>query len=244
MTSWLAVTALPTPSHQSIDRAERLLRPLERYHRFRVEGLEHVPRSGPCLLVASHSLATYDGFLLGMAIVDATGRIPRGLGDRRIFQTPWLGGFAQRIGLVEASPTAGQELLAAGEIVGVAPGGMWESLRPRTERYQVRWGQRRGFVRLALRAQAPLLLTAVPRADEIFTVYPSRLTDRAYQRLHLPLPLARGLGPTALPRPVPLVGHIAPLIHPPPHDPEREGDQVEALFQRAHAAMQELMRRR
>lgn len=235
---------LPAPDPCTITRAERLLRPLERYHRFRVEGLEHVPATGPCLLVATHSLATYDGFLLGMAIVDATGRIPRGLGDKRIFQVPGLGGFAERIGLVEASPTAGEELLAAGEIVGVAPGGMWESLRPRTERYRVRWEGRRGFVRLALRAQAPLLLAAVPRADEIYTVYGSRLTDGLYRRLHLPLPVARGLGPTAIPRPVPLVGHIAPLIHPPPRDPDREEEQVEALFQRALTTMQALMARR
>ncbi len=236
--------SLPQPDQATIDRAERLLRPLERYHRFRCVGLEHVPRTGPCLWAASHSLATYDGFLTGMAIVDATGRIPRGLGDRRIFQVPGLGGFAERIGLVEASPTAGEELLAAGELVGVAPGGMWESLRPRQERYRVRWGDRRGFIRLALRTQAPLMLSAVPRADEIYTVYGSRLTDRAYQRLHLPLPLARGLGPTALPRPVPLVGFIAPPIQPPPLDPAHEAEQVEEMFQQARRTMLELLSRR
>ncbi len=206
--------------------------------------MEHVPRSGACLMVAHHSLATYDGFLLGVAIVDATGRVPRGLGDDRIFDVPGLAGFARRIGLVPASPTAGEDLLAAGHIVGVAPGGMWESLRPRTERYTVRWEHRKGFVRLALRAGAPMMLWACPRADELYTVYGSRLTDHLYQQHHVPLPLLRGLGPTLVPRPVRLVSHIAPLLHPPPYDPVHETEQVDALHARATAVMLELLGRR
>jgi aminopeptidase N len=41
--------------------------------------------------------------------------------------------------------------LREGHVLGVAPGGMWESLRPRDERRQSRWEGRKGFVRLALR---------------------------------------------------------------------------------------------
>lgn len=215
-----------------------------RYHRYEVRGMEHVPRSGACLLVAHHSLATYDGFLLGIAIADATGRVPRGLGDDRIFQVPGLAGFATRIGLVPASPTTGEALLAAGHIVGVAPGGMWEALRPSTERYEVRWAGRKGFVRLALRTGAPMLLCACPRADDLYTVHPSRLTERLYHAHHLPLPLARGLGPTLIPRPVRLVHHIAPLLYPPPHDPAHEDEQVDALHARAVEVMRELLSRR
>lgn len=227
----------------AVRRAMALMRLLMRYHRYRVQGMEHVPRTGPCLLVSHHSLATYDGFLLGVAIYDQTGRLGRGLGDDRIFQTPVLGPFARSVGLVPADPGAGEALLRAGELVGVAPGGMWESIRPRAERYSIRWGERRGFVRLALRTGAPMLLAACPDADRIFTVYPSRLTDAVYERAHLPLPFARGLGPTLLPRPVQLTHRVAPLIHPPPYDPDREAEQVEALFERARDTMLELLRR-
>lgn len=232
---------IPTDD-KAVRRAIALMRLLMRYHRYRVVGLEHVPRTGACLLVSHHTLATYDGFLLGVAIYDHTGRLGRGLGDDRIFQTPLLGPLARGVGIVPATPQAAETLLAQGELVGVAPGGMWESLRPRNERYTVRWGQRRGFVRLALRTGAPMLLAACPDADRVYTVYKSRLTDWIYERAHLPLPIARGLGPTLLPRPVQLTHRLAPLLVPPPYDPAREEAQVEALFQEARDRMQALLK--
>lgn len=235
---------VPGPVPEAVERGAALLRPLMAWHRFEVRGMEHVPRSGPCLWVAHHTLATYDGFLLGLRVWQETGRITRALGDKRIFQVPWLRTRARRIGIVPASPDAGEELLRQGELVGVAPGGMWEALRPSTERYRTRWEERKGFCRLALRTGAPMMFSASPRGDELFTVYPSRLTDLAYQRLHVPLPLVRGLGPTLVPRPVHLVAWISPLLRPPPHDPACEEEQVEELHARASAVMAELLNRR
>lgn len=226
-----------------VQRARRLLQPLARYHRFRIEGLEHLPATGPCLLVVHHSLATYDGFLLGAAIWDGTGRLPRGLGDDRIFQIPGLRDFALNIGLFPASPEVGERILRAGEVLGVAPGGMWEALRPRTEKRRSRWENRRGFARLALRTGSPMVMAACPRADDLYKVYPSRLTDAAYRRLHLPLPIARGIGPTALPRPVPLTAYLSAPIAPPPWDPEREDAQVDALHAEARTRMAALLSR-
>lgn len=233
----------PRPDPELLERARKVLLPLYRYHQFRVHGLEHVPRSGPALLVVHHSLATYDGFMLGDAIYQGTGRLPRGLGDDRIFQIPGLRELAYAIGIVPASPEAGERLLAEGHILGVAPGGMWESLRPHTERRRSRWEGRRGFVRLALRTGVPMLLGAVPAADEIFTVYPSRLTDLVYERVHWPLPLLRGRGPTLVPRPVRLDAWLAEPIQPPPWEPEREEEQVEALHRLASARMAALLGR-
>lgn len=235
---------LPVPDRREIEAGIRLFSPLFAWHRYRVRGLEHVPRQGGVLMICHHSFATYDSFLLGIRIWQETGRLGRGLGDDRIFQTPWLADRAAAVGIVPASPGAGARLLAEGELVGVAPGGMWESLRPRTERYRIRWGERRGFCRLALRAQAPMLLAACPAADRVYDIRPSRLTDLVYERLHLPLPLLRGLGPTAIPRPVQLTHYLAPVITPPPHDPAHEEEQVEALFAEAQRVMLGLLRRR
>jgi 1-acyl-sn-glycerol-3-phosphate acyltransferase len=175
---------------------------------------------------------------------DATGRIPRGLGDDRIFQIPGLGDLAWKIGLVPASPQAGEDLLRQGEVLGVAPGGMWESLRPRTEKRRSRWEGRRGFVRLALRTGAPMVMAACPAADDIYTVYPSRITDRVYQRLHWPVPIARGRGPTLLPRRVPLTAYFSAPLFPPAWEAGREEQQVDALHAEACRIMAELLARR
>ncbi|MEC7949369.1 MAG: lysophospholipid acyltransferase family protein [Myxococcota bacterium] len=232
------------PDLDFVLRVGRLLLPLSLYHRHTVTGLERLPRTGAWLMVTNHSLATYDGFLYGREVIRHLQRVPRGLGDKRIFQTPWVCDFARRIGLVEASPTAGRALLDAGQIVGVAPGGMREALRSSQDRYTVQWERRKGFVRLALRAGVPIVLAACPAADDLYEVYGNRLTDWVYEQLHVPVPFARGVGPSLWPRPVRLTHHIAPPIIPPRHDPRHEAEQTEALHATALATMQDLMSRR
>ncbi len=235
---------LPPINARTVQWARRLFEPLAHYHRFRAEGLDPFPRTGPCLLVVHHSLATYDGFLLGGSVWDTTGRLPRGLGDDRIFQIPGLGELARRVGILPASPQAGEQILRAGEVLAVAPGGMWESLRPRGERRRSRWEGRRGFARLALRTGSPIVMAACPAADDIFTVYASRLTDGVYRHWHLPLPFVRGLGPTLAPRPVRLTAYFSPPLVPPAWDPEHEEAQVTQLHAVASARMAELLARR
>ncbi|GDX83363.1 membrane protein [Deltaproteobacteria bacterium] len=234
---------LPTASATAIRRVRRLLEPLMRYHQFTVEGVENVPREGPCLLVVHHSFATYDGFLIGGAIFEHLGRLPVGLGDDRIFQLGRIGEWARAIGLVPASPDAGEQALRAGQLLAVAPGGMWEALRPRTERRTTRWGERRGFARLALRTGAPIVVAACPAADDIFTIYPSPITNEVYRLSHWPIPFLRGRGPTLIPRPIKLTGYFAPAIVPPPYDAAHEDEQVDALVAEAKARMAELLRR-
>lgn len=235
----------PLPAEEMTPIGQRvatLLRALRRYHDHRVIGAEHVPAEGPALIATNHSLATYDSFLLALAIFEQNGRIPCGLADDLLFDVPGLRQVAMGLGMVPASPANATRLLAAGRLVYLAPGGMHEALRARDERYRVRWGRRRGFVRLALRTGAPLVLAACPAADDIYTVYPSRLTDAVYRALKLPLPVARGLGPTILPRAVRLTHHVLPPIYPPPWDPRDEAEQVRELHQLVLSRMEEAMR--
>ncbi len=200
-----------------IRTAMEIFRALARYHRYRVKGLSRFPVEGPALVVVNHSLATYDVGLLGLAVYESTGRLMRCLGDRSLFGLPGIKDIVPRLGVVDAHPNAAQELLAEGEMVLVAPGGMREALRPHTERYQLQWSDRRGFARVALEAQAPVILAACPRADDVFTPYNNPVTEAIYKRLRLPFPIARGFGPTAIPRPIALTHHISDPI-PPPED--------------------------
>ncbi len=218
-----------------------LLRPLARYHRHEVEGLEQIPKEGGALLVLSHSLATYDGLLLGLAIFEATGRLPTGLAGDVIFRIPVIGELARQAGLEPASPGNGVRLLRAGRMVCVAPGGMREALRPTERRYQISWARRRGFVRLALRAQVPLVLAACPAADDIFTVVDNPVTPVIYELFKLPLPLFFGRRKMPVPRQIKLVHRLSEPIVPPPHEPEHEDRQVEELHQRVLERMERLI---
>jgi 1-acyl-sn-glycerol-3-phosphate acyltransferase len=221
----------------------RALAPVRRYHRHKVEGLEHIPETGAALLVIHHSLATYDGFLFGIAAYEATGRLPTALGDDLIFKTPVLGDLALKSGIRPASPKAGYQLLSDGHLLFVSPGGMWESLRPTDEARQVRWEGRRGFCRLALRAQVPIILIACPAADDIFTVRKSRITDALYRRFKVPLPFISGRRGAPIPRPIELVHFVAPPLIPPAHSPADEDEQIDALFEDASRIMKGLLQR-
>lgn len=199
------------------EATEALLRPiLERlrdYHHYRVQGLEHVPSHGAALIVLNHSLATYDIILFGAQVYAAKQRLISSLADRLIFKTPVLRQIAEHLGATEGRPEEARALLAAGRLVGVAPGGMREALRPVAERYQLSWEKRFGFVKLALEAQVPVILAACPAADRIYTVIDNPITRFVYRRFRAPLPFAIGIGP--LPRPIALTTYVRAPIQPP-----------------------------
>lgn len=213
-------------------------RAMRRYHRYRVIGLENVPLSGPGLVVFTHSLATYDIFMLGAAIYLERQRLIASLVDRLVFKLPLLAGAARAIDGVPGSPEAARALLLGGRLVGVAPGGMREALRPSSERYRVCWQGRTGFARLAMTARVPVVLSACPRADDIYFVRGNALTRAVYERFRVPLPLARGLGPTALPRPVRLTQVIDEPLWAPDYEGESPSDDAVLAF---HATLTKRM---
>lgn len=185
------------------------------YHQHEVKGLGQVPREGGVLFVVNHSLATYDIGLLMFALYTELHRIPRPLLDRLFFKIPVLKDIVTKLGGVQGSPASAQELLEADELVTVAPGGMFEALRPSNERYQIRWHKRYGFARLAMTTGKPIILAACPKADDMYKVYPSHLTSWLYQTYKVPFFIARGIGLTPIPRPVKLVHHLSEPILPP-----------------------------
>lgn len=246
MAAGMAQLAEHLPKDMDPDAALRVLAVvnwLRRYHRYQVEGLEHLPKRGPTLLVVHHSFATYDVFMLAVSIWESVRRVARPLADRLIFKIPFLADEARKIGAVVGDPATAKALLHAGELVMVAPGGMREALRPSSQKHTLSWGNRVGFARLAIETGATIVPAACPAADDIFTLRANRFTDFLYERLRIPVPLLRGLGPTPLPRPVPLTHYVGEPIKPPKAAtrPATLQKQAVALQQRVADAMLELL---
>lgn len=231
------------PTERVIDTVGPFLRVLKRYHRHEVVGLQHVPREGAALLAVHHSLATYDAFLFGHTLMAETGRTITGLGDDKLFSFPGLRRLSDAIGLLPASPENGRLLLEKGYLLGVAPGGMREALRPSSERRTVRWARRKGFVRLAIEVGVPIVPVACPAADDLYTVYENALTKLAYKRLKVPVPIARGLGITALPRPVKLTTFVGEPIAVAQGDAS-DASHVDAVHRQVTEAIEGLLDRR
>jgi 1-acyl-sn-glycerol-3-phosphate acyltransferase len=222
------------------------LRVFERWHRYRVVGLEHVPAEGAALIVGFHAFSAIDMLLLGRRIYVRDGRVIRGLTDRLAFHIPGVRDLATTMGIVVGSQANGVGLLRAGHLAACMPGGALEWSRSSWQRRQLRWGDHRGYARLAIRTGAPIIPTACPNADSTFFVpYDGWKLGLHLQRLlgaprPLPLPMAIGLGPLGFP--IQLTQHIAPPIHPDlPPEAADDPAAVAALDARVRAVITALL---
>jgi 1-acyl-sn-glycerol-3-phosphate acyltransferase len=130
------------------------------YFRLEVEGLEQVPH-GPALVVGNHNsgVGFFEALGVGAHWYLNRGRkdIMHGLGHDAVVSTPYLSRIAVRMGIVRASHENANALFAAGRKVMVFPGGNREAFRPYKDRHKIAFGDRRGFIRLALKHSVPII---------------------------------------------------------------------------------------
>jgi 1-acyl-sn-glycerol-3-phosphate acyltransferase len=126
-----------------------------------VQGFEHVPATGPALVVGNHSGGMYmpDYWAFHRHWLRERGfEAPLySLGFDLMFAIPGMAAIARRVGTVPASRAHAASLLDRGCTVIVYPGGDEDDYRPWTERHRVDLHGRCGFVRLALRQQVPVV---------------------------------------------------------------------------------------
>ena len=130
------------------------------WFRAQVRGLENIPAKGPVLLVGNHSggNVTPDTLVFTLAFNTYFGV------ERRFFQLahnlvlamPGLG-YLRKYGTVAASPENADKALASGAALLVYPGGDYEVHRPSWESGKVDFGGRKGFIRLALSKNVPIV---------------------------------------------------------------------------------------
>ncbi|MFE0703968.1 lysophospholipid acyltransferase family protein [Streptomyces sp. NPDC058872] len=149
-----------------------LLRPLyEKYFRVEVKGIENVPADGGALIVANHSgTLPLDGLMMQVAVHDRhpAGRHLRLLAADLVFVLPVVNELARKAGHTLACAEDAEQLLRAGEIVGVMPEGFKGIGKPFGERYKLQRFGRGGFVSTALRAGVPIVPCSIVGAEEIY----------------------------------------------------------------------------
>ena len=143
-----------------------------RYWRVDTSGLEHVPASGPVLIVGNHSGGIpFDATMIATAVdlEHPQHRLVRFLYDRFVADMPYLGTAYNRLGAVPASYLNAHRLLKSGAAVGVFPEGVAGVAKGIGQRYRVQRFHT-GFVRLALSLRVPIVPVAVVGAEEIYPV--------------------------------------------------------------------------
>lgn len=216
-----------------------LIQKIARALEVEVEGIHNLPE-GRALLVANHAFG-WDLVFVVSHIWQKCDRRVWVLGEHIWWKVPFLRRIALALGVVDGTQEATQRLLEDEQLVLVLPGGLREAVKPRELRYRLMWGHRYGFVRAAIRHQAPLVPVASIGADDLF-----QFVGNAYQR-----------GERLLRRPgipIPLPSRILPIPHwermrfvvgepIPPGPVERETDPhcLRRLRREVEGALQELI---
>jgi 1-acyl-sn-glycerol-3-phosphate acyltransferase len=130
------------------------------YFRGEVRGLGNIPDHGPVLLVGNHSggNVTPDTTVFSLAFNAYFGveRRFHQLAHNLVLSMPGLG-FLRKYGTVAASPDNARKALRSGAAVLVYPGGDREVHRPTWQSGRVDFGARKGYVRLALDEDVPIV---------------------------------------------------------------------------------------
>ncbi len=143
------------------------------YFSLEVVGAEHLPREGRVVYAQNHSgWFPLDAFFLTMAIVEAEGiqRAPFFATHDAAMAAPLLGPLLRRFGALPASWFRRPERLPAEiESCGIFPEGYRGNTKPFWEAYRMRdWN--RGFVRVALAREAPIVPAAILGGEECLPV--------------------------------------------------------------------------
>ncbi|MGI8726970.1 MAG: lysophospholipid acyltransferase family protein [Solirubrobacterales bacterium] len=132
------------------------------YFRGEVRGLANIPEEGPVLLVGNHSGGnlTPDTIVFGLAFHAYFGveRRYHQLAHNLVMAMPQTQLLRLRKwGTVAASHEHAEQALKEGAALIVYPGGGWEVHRPSWQGDRVDFDGRKGFIKLALKAEVPIV---------------------------------------------------------------------------------------
>ena len=227
---------------------------MDYYFRMEVEGWERLPEP-PVLLIGIHSGAPFvwDAWTVGLQWWRRFGteRPLHGTAHDALMATPVLGDYFRLMGVLPAAPDSIAAALAAGRDVALWPGGEVDSLRPWVERDKAVLAGRKGFVRMAINAGAPIVpIATVGGPDSMPVLIRGRRLAKALQldkiaRLKVfPIALSApwGIAPAAIPE-IPLPTKIRTAFQEPievDHDPERANDRdyVDRKYEEVRASIQ------
>jgi 1-acyl-sn-glycerol-3-phosphate acyltransferase len=170
------------------------------WFRGEVRDIGRIPEKGPVLLVGNHSGGnlTPDSTVFTLAFYTYFGveRRFHTLAHNLVLASP-IGPMLRRYGTVAASHENARKALDAGAAVLVYPGGDWEVHRPSWQSSQVDFAGRKGFVRLALDADVPIVPVVAIGGQEtsIFLSHGERLSsllglDKLFRLKVLPVSLS------------------------------------------------------
>ncbi len=142
----------------------------ERYFKVQCSGIENVPASGRCLIVANHSGQVFpiDAMMTSTAVAlrEQHPRAVRAMVERFFPTTPYLGDFVFRMGMTLGDPVNCSRLLQHEEAIIVFPEGERGFIKNPDQKYQLqRMGN--GFIRMAVENDTPIIPVGIVGCEEL-----------------------------------------------------------------------------
>jgi 1-acyl-sn-glycerol-3-phosphate acyltransferase len=246
---------LPEPDLKFIERQQPLWNfVLDHYFRMEVRGWHRLP-DPPCLVVGIHAggILPIDAYAFGYSWFREIGfeRIPRGTAHEFLMNAPVIGDYLKKIGTISASHEGIAAALDQGDDVILYPGGDLDAMRPWRQRDEVVFGGRKGWIRMALEAQVPIVPVAnVGASDTLFVltggekIAKTLRLDKLLRAKTFPIGLGfpLGIAPAGIPQ-IPLPAKLRSEILEPIYLGGKEGQRfddeyVERKEQEVVAALQ------
>ena len=215
-----------------------------KYFRPEITGIEHVP-AGRVLIVPNHSgQLPFDALVTGTAcMLEADPpRMCRAMVERWVPTLPFVNVLFSRAGAVVGDPINCRNLLEKENAILVFPEGAKGSGKTWWKRYKLeRFG--RGFMRLALQTNTPIVPVSVVGAEEsIVSLHDSRSLAKAFGVPYFPIPaLLPVLGPLSM-MPLPTKFYVdfgEPMHFEGPFDDEDE--RIDEKVEQVRAKVQQMI---
>jgi 1-acyl-sn-glycerol-3-phosphate acyltransferase len=242
-----------------VEAAIGFVEAIEGYFRAEVHGVEQMPE-GKALVVGNHNagITFLEPMFLARVIYRRNGELLRYLAHDTIVDLPGLGPLLTSLGAIRASHETAAKAFAAGQKVMVFPGGNHEAFRPFRDRHKVDFGGKKGFLRLALRHQVPIVPVLSIGGHETFFVLRRgrRIADILGTRrllrsesfpIFVGLPWGVWVGPMFhLPLPAKCLVEVGPPITLDGYGPEDQDDpaKLNVLYDLVQGRLQAMMDRR
>jgi 1-acyl-sn-glycerol-3-phosphate acyltransferase len=230
----------------------------DHYFRCETELEEELP-AGRMMAVGNHNAMTGmpDMFCHMVAFwrLYSPARLSYGLMHDVPFHFPLAGKWLNASGAIAASPSNARRAFEREAAVLVFPGGDVDACKPYARRYEIEFGKRRGFVRLAIRERIPIvpivsagghqsvfILSDGRKIAELLRLPAIARSNVAPIGLALPWGLILGVPYPHLPPPVKIHTRILRPIHLDlPPEAADDPEEVERAFERVRGVMQGAM---